>query len=143
MVGQHLCWLCRELVRSRQECEARICGWFVAGVGYGSWILSDLSSDEPGAGLGLCVHTVWLLSDPATVLEDEGTEYIERQAAILQYHYCMLVQNSHDLGIEKEPQTSAEASNHCHRWYSLSKSEVTVQCKTLDLRPEAEAFQQT
>lgn len=42
--------------------------------------------------LGLCVHTAWLLSDPATVLEDEGTEYIERQAAILQYYHCMLVQ---------------------------------------------------
>lgn len=67
-----------------RNAEARICELIVADVGCGSWILSDLSSDKPGAGLGLCTHTVWLLSDPATVLEDEGTEYIERQTVILQ-----------------------------------------------------------
>lgn len=39
-----------------------------------------------------CVCIVGLLSDPATVLEDEGTEYI-RQAARLQYHHCMWVLN--------------------------------------------------
>lgn len=39
-----------------------------------------------------CVYRQCGYSDPATVLEGEGTEYIERQAAILQYHHCMLVQ---------------------------------------------------
>lgn len=57
--------------------ELRICEVVVAGVGCGSWILSDLSTNEPGTGLRACALYSVVNLCSRCVLVDERTETIE------------------------------------------------------------------